>query len=128
MSDYTVTVLEGPKLPSFRLIIKGDSIDLAELILVPHSYELYELHLSNVHNSIKGKTVEVSKATLKFIFKELKKIQKLIVTIPIHNRLAVRLAKQLMHYEGTISRSFLFDGIMEDQDMYGISRRGAECL
>lgn len=120
--------MEGPKLPSFRLIIKDRDINLAELILVPHSSELYELHLSSVHNSIKGKTIDISKATLKFIFNELKKIQKLIVMIPIHNRLAIRLAKKLMYSEGTITNSFLFDNVMEDQVIYGITRGEVKCL
>ena len=128
MSNYTVTVLPGPKLPTFQLIIKDDDVGIGELILIPHSSELYELHLSTVHKIAKGKTIELAKATFKFIFNELKKIQKLMVMVPVHNRLAIRLAKNVMTHEGTLTKSSLYNDAMEDQVIYGISRGEVECL
>lgn len=128
MSNYTMSANVGEKIPTIRMTLKEGIYVMAEIILLPHSLELYELHLSEVSKDVKGKTVDIGKAVLKYIFNDLKKIQKLMVTVPTHNRLANALAKKLMVHEGTLTKSFWFNGVMEDQEIYGISRGEVECL
>lgn len=128
MFDYTVIAGSGAKIPTITLELREKDISLARVILIPHSLQLYELHLSEVSPYVKGKMEAIGKAGFKFIFRDIVKLEKLMVMIPVHNRLAIKLAKKIMSYEGTLKNSFLFNNVMEDQEIYGISREDIKCL
>lgn len=125
---YKVSAYAGVSIPTIQMMLKEEERILAIITLVPHSIQLYEIHLSPVDRSLRGKMIEISKEGLRFLFNDLTRVEKLMATIPVHNRLAIRLAKQVMKYEGTLTKSFYWNGQMEDQDIYGITREEVKCL
>lgn len=122
MFNYTVKSQPGVKIPTITLFLKEDGQQVIEMILIPHSLQLYEIHIGEASSSIKGRTVLIGKELLKFIFDEMVNIKKIVAFIPKHNRLTIKLAKQLMTYEGVLTNSFLHEGVMEDQYIFGINR------
>jgi RimJ/RimL family protein N-acetyltransferase len=104
-----------------HIIVDGESI--GHYLLVPHSEEMYEVHLSSLDKRYRRFASDISKAALQYVFNSMVKLRKLISTIPVHNRLAIKLANAVgMQKEGIIKNSFLLDGKMEDQELYGISK------
>jgi len=125
---YTVSAEEGAKIPTIKMFLKKGNLILGQFILIPHSEHLYELHMSNIDKSLKGQMKGICEEGLKFIFNDMVKLEKLMVMIPTNNRLAIRLAKSVMSYEGTLKHSFLLNSVMIDQDIYGITREEVKCL
>lgn len=111
------------KIPTVKLVIIIDGKEAGHFLGIPHSEWMYEVHMSSLDKKYRGKATLISTAAFEFFFRNNTKVQKIIATIPVHNRLAIRLAKLSgMKLEGTITKSFLLDGVLEDQELYGISR------
>ena len=115
------------KITKIVVIVNGKEI--GHFLLVPHSLEMYEIHTAPFDLEYKGKVAIIGKMALEWGFKNMPRLQKLISYVPKHNRLASILARKVgMKLEGIIKESFLFDGKMEDQELYGITRGEVECL
>lgn len=122
MFNYSVRADAGPSIPTIIMSLWNGNFLLAKAVLVPHSTELYEIHISHIDYSIKGKMDLIAKEGFRFLFNDMAKVQKIVAFIPVHNRLAIKLANKCMNHEGTLKNSFLYEGSMEDQMIFGINR------
>lgn len=105
-----------------QIIVDGESI--GQFLLVPHSEQMYEIHMSALDKRYRGHAPEISKAALKYGFSSMSKLRKLVAMIPSHNKMAIRLAELSgMQKEGTLKDSFFYLDEMEDQEIYGIRRK-----
>lgn len=103
------------------IIVDGKGI--GSYLLVPYSLNTYLIHLNPLDKEHRRYAPQISREALKFGFNEIPNLMKLIAFIPISNRLAIRLAKLSgMVLEGRLTKSFLNDGILEDQEIYGICK------
>ncbi len=108
----------------YHLVI---SDELGYFLLVPHSNEMWEVHTLLTRAAF-GNAAKIGREAMKFLFEEVPSLHKLITFIPEHNKLAKRLAlKNGWTLEGCSMESFMHDGKMEDQYIYGITRGQAEC-
>lgn len=119
----TVEAESSVLLETIKLHVLYNNEEVGHNILIPHSFELYEIHTSAVSNIIKGHTIDIGKSVLLYTFHNLSRLQKLITKVPVNNRLARMLTKRCgFKLEGVITSSFLLDGKMIDQELYGIDR------
>ena len=122
-SEYEFTKSKAGNLPCIMVDINLKQEHLGQILLVPHSEQMYEVHLSAIVLQHRGNTEKILNAGMNMIFNSVQKLQKLIAIIPKHNKLSVLLCiKNGFTYEGTLKNSFLFEGKMEDQEIYGITR------
>lgn len=121
--NITFTESEVGSLPCIMFDINLEQEYLGKILLVRHSEQMYEVHLSPIVAEHRGNTDKILNAGMNMIFNTVQKLQKLIAIIPKHNKLSVLLCvKNGFTYEGTLKNSFLFEGKMEDQEIYGITR------
>ena len=117
------TESKAGSLPCIMFDINLEQEYLGQILLVRHSEQMYEVHLSAIVPEHRGNTDKILNAGMNMIFNSVQKLQKLIAIIPKHNKLSVLLCKKNgFTYEGTLKNSFLFEGKMEDQEIYGITR------
>jgi len=122
-SEYGFTAIKVGNLPCIMFDIDLKQEHLGQILLVRHSEQMYEVHLSDIVPEYRGNTDKILKAGMNMIFNSVQKLQKLIAIIPKHNKLSVLLCvKNGFTYEGTLKNSFLFEDKMEDQEIYGITR------
>lgn len=109
-----------------NIIVDGESI--GHYLLIPHSLHMYELHQSPLDKKYRGHAVEINSRAMRYVFANMKNLQKLFATIPINNRLAISLAKKCgFKKEGHLSKSYMLDEVMIDQEIYGISKEDVLC-
>lgn len=122
-SEYGFTAIKAGSLPCIMFDINLKQEHLGQILLVRHSEQMYEVHLSDIVPLYRGNTDKILNAGMNMIFNSVQKLQKLIAIIPKHNKSSVLLCiKNGFTYEGTLKKSFLFEGEMEDQEIYGITR------
>ena len=120
---YTISSEDGPANPSIQVNVKkGDKI-IGKAVFVTHSHELYEVHILPFVKEERGQTIRFAKLILKYMFDDLKELQKMIALIPVYKIHAIKIAEQAgFRYEGTITKGHLHLGEMVDLDIYGINR------
>ena len=122
-SEYGFTTSKAGSLPCIMVDISLKQEHLGQILLVPHSEQMYEIHLSDIVSQHRGNTEKILNEGMNMIFNTVEKLQKLIAIIPKHNKLSVLLCiKNGFTHEGTLKNSFLFEDEMEDQEIYGITR------
>ena len=122
-SEYGFTASKVGNLPCIMFDINLKQEHLGQILLVRHSEQMYEVHLSAIVPQHRGNTDKILNAGMNMIFNTVEKLQKLIAIIPKHNKLSVLLCiKNGFTHEGTLKNSFLFEDEMEDQEIYGITR------
>lgn len=110
-------------IPTVKLVIIVDGKEVGHFLGIPHSQWMYDVHMTSLDKRYRGYATKISVAAFEFFFRTMPNVHKLIATIPVHNRLAIRLAKLSgMKLEGTLTKSFMLDGVLEDQEVYGICR------
>jgi hypothetical protein len=102
------------------LAILDDNRTIGLAMFVPRSRVLYEVHLSLYRNR-RRRGVSILTAALRWMF-DSSEAQRIIAEVPACNRLAVRLAGQVMTHFGSNSRSFLKHGALENLILFGISK------
>ena len=114
---------DGPTNVSIVVNVKQDGVFVGKAQFIPHSHEMYEVHISPFALEVRGNTIEIAKHILKMMFRELTHIQKMIAIIPIFKVHAIKIAQDSgFRYEGTITNGHLHLGRMEDLEIYGINR------
>lgn len=92
------------------------------LIGVPVNHITLDVHVALLPEA-KGKAVDISKSAIKWIFDNSDKVLRLIASIPQYNHLAIKLAEKVgMELIGTNSKSFMKNGVLYDQLLFGISK------
>jgi hypothetical protein len=88
-----------------------------------NSLSMYNVHIG-VSKEGRGKqTIDNTKWAIKWFFKEYLNAHKLIAFIPTTNRVSQVFASLVgMEREGMCKKSFLKDGVLLDQIVYGLSR------
>lgn len=95
--------------------------DLGLFIGEPRNVICYEVHIALLPEA-KGNAVEISKGAIEWMFSHTW-CQRLTASIPEFNKLAIRLANKLgMEFIGINKKSFLKNGALFDQHLYGISK------
>lgn len=122
-SEYGFTESKAGNLPCIMVDINLKQEQLGQILLVPHSDQMYEVHLSAIVPEHRGNTEKILYEGMNMIFNSVETLQKLIALIPKHNKLSVLLCeKNGFTHEGTLTKSFLYEDKMEDLEIYGISR------
>lgn len=127
---------KGMSVPTIKLNIEYENEDIGHILLVPHSTEMYEIHLSNLtfnkdFSSIKNitKAIEIYREAISFGFTYMDKLQTVFAMIPINNRFALFASKHCgMSLNGTIKKGHLFKNNMIDIEIYSLSRGEVTCL
>jgi len=87
----------------------------------PRNSVMYEVHTMLLPHA-RGKAIEIAKGAIKWMFDNTRCLR-LITSVPSFNVLAKRLSIQSgMKLIGNNEKSFLRDGILYDQYLYGISK------
>jgi hypothetical protein len=126
----------GLEIPTIKINIDYYNENIGHILLIPHSVELYEVHISSLKfnedfSNIKSirEAINVYGEAIQFGFSYMDKLQKIIAMIPLSNRFALFASKNIgMSLEGTIKKGHLFQGKMIDIEMYGLSRGDILCL
>lgn len=88
----------------------------------PHNAVCYEVHTCLLPIAWGDKAIECARASLVWMF-ENTPCQRVITNVPTYNRLAARLAKEVgMKQFGLNEMSFLKNGILHDQLMFGLNK------
>lgn len=96
--------------------------DYGLLVGVPANHVSLDVHVALLPDA-RGKAVEICKGAMQWVFQNSQKIMRMTASIPDYNRLAIRLAKQVgMEYIGVNKKSFMREGVLYDQHLYGISK------
>lgn len=86
----------------------------------------YEVHTFLLPNA-RGKAVEIAKAAMQWLFNN-SNCLRITTTVPDYNKLAIRLSlKSGMELIGINKKSFLKDGVLYDQQLFGISKEDSLC-
>lgn len=81
----------------------------------------YEVHTFLFPNA-RGKAVEIAKAAMQWLFSNTHCLR-ITTTVPDYNKLAIRLSlKSGMEFMGINKKSFMKDGVLYDQQLFGISK------
>lgn len=113
----------GGDISVIHIDIMYGEVVLGDVVLIPLSPYMYEIHISSIMPQYRGRALEISKILMPFLFKYLTKVEKFVAMIPITNRLAIALAKRSgFKREGKLKGSIRIDGILTDQEILGISR------
>ena len=124
---YSYESEDGPKNPSILVNIRHDDKIIGRFQFIPHSPEMYQVHLFPVLIKERGNFTRFSKDILKSIFEDMEHIQKLIALVPDYNIHTIKMAEAIgMRYEGRITEGHLHLGRMVDLEIYGISRGEVE--
>lgn len=105
--------------PTKKIIICEGGQDLGFFLLVPHSLSLYEIH-TVIYPNAYGVAVEIGKEAINWFLGSHPEVNTLISFIPIHNKLAHRLAiKCNFKLCGIIPNSFMLENnIYIDQEIF----------
>jgi len=112
--------------PSIFFIQKNDNFwlktgDYGVLIGEPRNLVTYEVHVALLPNA-RGQAVDICVGAMRWMFSNTK-AQRLNASIPEYNKLALRLASKVgMELIGINKKSFLKDGELFNQHLYGISK------
>lgn len=91
------------------------------LIGEPRNCVTLDVHIALLPGA-RGKAVEICKSAIDWMFSHTK-YQRLNASIPGFNRLAIRLAGKVgMEFIGINKRSFMKNGVLYDQHVFGISK------
>lgn len=81
----------------------------------------YEVHTFMLP-SARGKSVEIAKSAMQWLFNN-SACLRITTTVPEYNKLAIRLSRKVgMELMGINKRSFMKDGVLYDQKLFGISK------
>ena len=120
---FYVDLHDGGSIPTIIIVMRKDDLAIGQIVLVPISYECYQIHISPVIKKERGHTLAFSREALRVGFASIPKIKKVFALIPVHNRLVIKLAQKCgFKKEGNLTNSFLYDGTMEDQVMYSLNK------
>lgn len=96
------------------------------LIGRPVNMVTYDVHVALLPHA-RGIAVDVCKAAIAWMFENTRSMR-LVASIPEFNRLAIRLANQVgMEFIGNNKKSFMKNGVLVDQLMFGISKEIKTC-
>ena len=110
-------------IPTIVIAMRKDDLVIGKILLVPLSEECYQVHITEVIKRERGHTLAFSREALKVGLTAMPKIKKVFALIPVHNRLVIKLAQKCgFKKEGNLTNSFLYNGNMEDQVMYSLSK------
>lgn len=120
---FYVDFHDGGSIPTIIIAMRKDNLVIGKILLVPLSEQCYQIHISEVIKKERGHTLAFSREALRVGFASIPKIEKVFALIPVHNRLVIKLAQKCgFKKEGNLTNSFLYDGNMEDQVMYSLSK------
>jgi RimJ/RimL family protein N-acetyltransferase len=120
---FYVDFHDGDSIPTIIIAMRKDNLVIGKILLVPLSEQCYQIHISKVIKKERGHTLAFSREALRVGFASIPKIEKVFALIPVHNRLVIKLAQKCgFKKEGNLTNSFLYDGNMEDQVMYSLSK------
>ena len=120
---FYVDINRGKDLPTIAMDMRKDNLVIGQIWLIPMSEQCYQIHLTEVIKKERGYTLDFSREALRVGFASIPKIEKVFALIPVHNRLVIKLAQKCgFKKEGNLTNSFLYDGNMEDQVMYSLSK------
>jgi len=101
--------------------------DFSIFVFVPVNGVTYEAHTAILPEGRGRKGIEAGISVLSWMFTETR-CMKIITWIPVFNRSAVYFARNCgLNWEGTNSQSFLKDGKLYDQYLYGIRKEYWQC-
>ncbi|MBP9870283.1 MAG: GNAT family N-acetyltransferase [Nitrosomonas sp.] len=91
------------------------------LIGIPVNSIMLDVHVALLP-SAKGKAAELCSGAINWVFNNTQYLR-LIASIPEHNNLALKLARSVgMQFVGINSKSFMKNGCLLDQHIFGISK------
>jgi hypothetical protein len=80
-----------------------------------------DVHIALLQEA-KGKAVDICKGAINWVFENSQKPLRITASIPEYNKLAIRLAQKVgMEFIGVNRKSFLREGVLYDQHLFGIS-------
>jgi len=89
---------------------------------IPLNHINIEVHIALLPG-VKGRAVGLCRGAAQWIFLQSPKPLRLTASIPSSNLLAIRLARQIgMEFIGINRNSFLKDGVLYDQHLFGMSK------
>jgi len=92
------------------------------LIAKPLNHINYDVHIALLP-SARGKAVEVCRGAIKWFFESSDKPIRLTATIPSYRHRIIKLAESIgMEFIGVNKKSFLLNGALYDQHLYGLSK------
>lgn len=96
--------------------------DYGLLIGIPVNHISLDVHVALLPEA-RGKAVEICKGAMQWVFQNSRRISRLTASIPDYNKLAIRLARHSgMEFIGINRKSFLKNGVLYDQHMFGIGK------
>lgn len=97
------------------------------LIGKPVNSITYDCHIALLPEAC-GIAVDICKGAIQWIFRNTKCLR-LIASVPEYNKLAIRLARESgMEFMGINKKSFLKEGRLFDQQLFGISKEDLKLL
>jgi hypothetical protein len=126
----TFDAVRGFDVHTIKLDIDYYGENIGNILLVPHSVEMYEIHISslNFNKNISPRVsvmeaINIFKEALHFGFTYMDKLQKVIAMIPLSNTFAIFAAKRVgMSFEGVLKKGHLFENQMIDIEIYSLDR------
>lgn len=92
------------------------------LIGRPVNYITYDIHVALLP-SARGRAIEICRGAMSWFFGLSEKPIRLTATIPCNKNNIIRLAQNIgMEFIGINKRSFMHNGVLYDQHLYGISK------
>ena len=121
--DDGVYALKGFINPTMFWITVYDKEELLGMFLShPHNSVTYESHTCLLPNAYGARAIEAAHAYMNWMFRWTE-CQKLITNVPEYNKLALRFARKVGGVlEGCNRSSFLKDGVLMDQYVFGITK------
>ena len=120
---FYIDINRGKDLPTIAMDMRKDNLVIGQIWLIPISEQCYQIHLTEVIKKERGYTLDFLREALKVGFASLDKLEKVFALIPIHNRLVIKLTQKCgFKKEGNLTKSYLYNGNMEDQLMYSFSK------